>query len=340
MTTPTTQAQERALLPCPFCGGNADQRTEHDADMVRWGYVACSSCGARTSGSFGDLSWAEIRAEWNRRATLPSSAAPEGVVAWAYEANFIPHPDRDDGIHVTRRKTEAEVNGLPGSIKPLVYAQSAGEQTGPVPARPTSVEVLIARLQACIDDPMWADHAEVSKRTLRDAIAAVASLPPEQEAQQPVSMADAIAAGDGTLHGAIDHWQRRALAAEQAAQAEPAGMRLVSVEQLKRWERWADQHYSTSIRNAIAALLAAPAQASEQAEQVQEPLSETQATNAALESLNRAQNPARAWAALTCESGPYDLTKLNWTGLQLVRAIERACATAWGVQLTKEGGNG
>lgn len=46
------------------------------------------------------------------------------------------------------------------------------------------------------------------------------SLPPEQEAQQPVSMDDAIAAGDGTLHGAIDYWQRRALVKEQAAQVQ------------------------------------------------------------------------------------------------------------------------
>jgi hypothetical protein len=40
-------------------------------------------------------------------------------------------------------------------------------------------------------------------------------------ASRASAMDDAIAAGDGTLHGAIDHWQRRALAAEQAAQQEP-----------------------------------------------------------------------------------------------------------------------
>ena len=34
------------------------------------------------------------------------------------------------------------------------------------------------------------------------------------------TMADALAAGDGTLHGAIDYWQQRALAAEaQLAEA-------------------------------------------------------------------------------------------------------------------------
>ncbi len=30
---------------------------------------------------------------------------------------------------------------------------------------------VVARLRACADDPMWADHAEVSKPTLRAAIA-------------------------------------------------------------------------------------------------------------------------------------------------------------------------
>lgn len=59
------------LKPCPFCGGTASQRTEHDSDMVRWGYVGCG-CGVRTRGKFGDLdpiTWTEIRDEWNRRAS-------------------------------------------------------------------------------------------------------------------------------------------------------------------------------------------------------------------------------------------------------------------------------
>lgn len=35
------------------------------------------------------------------------------------------------------------------------------------------------------------------------------------------SMRDALAAGDGTLHGAIDYWQRRALEAEARLSAAP-----------------------------------------------------------------------------------------------------------------------
>jgi hypothetical protein len=65
------------------------------------------------------------------------------------------------------------------------------------------------------------ERYEYASATLLLRKAMAMPLPPEQGAQQPVSMDDAIAAGDGTLHGAIDHWQRRALAAEQAAQQEP-----------------------------------------------------------------------------------------------------------------------
>lgn len=35
-----------------------------------------------------------------------------------------------------------------------------------------------------------------------------------QRVRGPVTFADAVAAGDGTLHGAIDHWQDRAKTAE------------------------------------------------------------------------------------------------------------------------------
>lgn len=43
-------------------------------------------------------------------------------------------------------------------------------------------------------------------------------------ARQPVTMDEALAAGDGTLHGAIDHWQERALRAEaELAARQPVG---------------------------------------------------------------------------------------------------------------------
>lgn len=48
-------------------------------------------------------------------------------------------------------------------------------------------------------------------------------LRPPKPAAQPVTMDDAIAAGDGTLHGAIDYWQQRALKAEAAQPQVPEG---------------------------------------------------------------------------------------------------------------------
>lgn len=55
------------------------------------------------------------------------------------------------------------------------------------------------------------------KHALDAAIAALA-------VRQPVTMDDALAAGDGTLHGAIDHWQERALRAEaELAARQPVG---------------------------------------------------------------------------------------------------------------------
>lgn len=53
-----------------------------------------------------------------------------------------------------------------------------------------------------------------------------ADSPIVQPGQAEPTMADAIAAGDGTLHGAIDYWQQRAQAAEQ----EPFGWAIVDKE--------------------------------------------------------------------------------------------------------------
>ncbi len=63
----------------------------------------------------------------------------------------------------------------------------------------------VARLMARLT--VWLDDDQFNEA---DGIMYPEFKPP---AQQP-SMEAAIAAGDGTLHGAIDHWQERALAAE------------------------------------------------------------------------------------------------------------------------------
>lgn len=56
---------------------------------------------------------------------------------------------------------------------------------------------------------------------------------PAPKSEPAVTMDDAIAAGDGTLNGAIDYWQCRALAAE-AKLSEPA-----ADDERERFEAWA-----------------------------------------------------------------------------------------------------
>jgi len=55
--------------------------------------------------------------------------------------------------------------------------------------RPDGVAEIARRLQACVDDPMWANHAEVNKATLRAAIAALTA-----QAAKPAE------------GGAVDEW--------------------------------------------------------------------------------------------------------------------------------------
>ena len=51
-----------------------------------------------------------------------------------------------------------------------------------------------------------------------------------QPAEPGPTMADAVAAGDGTLHGAIDHWQERALKAEKALAAQADAQPVAPIE--------------------------------------------------------------------------------------------------------------
>lgn len=56
------------LLPCPFCGGNADLC---EADDETW-YIACVSCGCGTNPC--EASEDDLAAAWNRRATPAGNA--------------------------------------------------------------------------------------------------------------------------------------------------------------------------------------------------------------------------------------------------------------------------
>ena len=58
-------AADLTLLPCPFCGGEADHSLGKHGDGAPWRYIECIKCGATTEPD-----------QWNRR----SPAVPEGCV--------------------------------------------------------------------------------------------------------------------------------------------------------------------------------------------------------------------------------------------------------------------
>ena len=73
---------QQQLAPCPFCGASAYVASETDYDNIRWHYVRCRGCGTRSRGKWHSPGndcpqfYAEVREEWNRRAS-PSSSVLE-----------------------------------------------------------------------------------------------------------------------------------------------------------------------------------------------------------------------------------------------------------------------
>lgn len=69
------------LLPCPFCGGEAEFR---DGSSTK-PYIRCKSCGCRTWGSYA---YDNLVAAWNRRAErtchvdLTESNEPANINTW------------------------------------------------------------------------------------------------------------------------------------------------------------------------------------------------------------------------------------------------------------------
>lgn len=76
MTDPMQQARE--LLPCPFCGGDAERIDfgPGDAENDGGSCIACKRCHASGPVEFGFKE--NFIANWNRRAAL--RAAPEGLI--------------------------------------------------------------------------------------------------------------------------------------------------------------------------------------------------------------------------------------------------------------------
>ena len=66
ITTPAQMREAAALLPCPFCGGEA--YLSEDASHSRAYFIGCN-----VDDCFGEIHWEQTKAEaiaaWNRRAT-------------------------------------------------------------------------------------------------------------------------------------------------------------------------------------------------------------------------------------------------------------------------------
>ncbi len=106
------------LLPCPFCGGDAQMA---ESDTVYW--VKCTQC--ESEGATNAYS-AKAIAAWNRRATQPAAGEP---VAWM----------RSSGNDVMTAKQKADCqqhNGLPG--KRIAEHFSVPLYTAPPAAAPVA----------------------------------------------------------------------------------------------------------------------------------------------------------------------------------------------------------
>lgn len=74
-----TDAQDEALLPCPFCGGKAEVFHIGNGPNQGGSCVSCANCLASSNLEFGFKE--NFRNNWNRRADLarPSQAGDERV---------------------------------------------------------------------------------------------------------------------------------------------------------------------------------------------------------------------------------------------------------------------
>ena len=65
---------ERELLPCPFCGGQPQERTAEDGGK----YIGCNGCNASTALHYDRAE--NLVAAWNRRAALARDAEPVAYI--------------------------------------------------------------------------------------------------------------------------------------------------------------------------------------------------------------------------------------------------------------------
>jgi Lar family restriction alleviation protein len=158
------------LLPCPFCGQKALMTAEHDADGIRWLYIKCKKCGARTRGNWHSPGndcpelRGEVRDEWNRRAAAEPLA--ELPAAWV-----IPGDDT------------ASMNGF---IDARIDCQ--GEFTKPLYARPAQPPSTDRFYGVPRDRPIWIcsvcngwNHAQYRFCTNTHALKKDAAPPPADQ---------------------------------------------------------------------------------------------------------------------------------------------------------------
>jgi Lar family restriction alleviation protein len=91
-----TGLNKEALLPCPFCGGEAIGPTKMRVVSNLW-VVSCKNCDARRSGRFTE---AAAIAAWNTRAALPMGE-PD---SWRGSSSRYPHAID----HASRKRSIAD----------------------------------------------------------------------------------------------------------------------------------------------------------------------------------------------------------------------------------------
>jgi Lar family restriction alleviation protein len=93
MSDSTDTAQE--LLPCPFCGGEAERFTLEDDENLGGDVICCTDCQASSNVEFGFKE--NLVANWNRRTELPLEcfvSRPDNTVGMAYlDRRGFPFPD-------------------------------------------------------------------------------------------------------------------------------------------------------------------------------------------------------------------------------------------------------
>lgn len=108
------------LLPCPFCGGDA----EFNDTSSTW--VRCEDCGAETQCQIEKLDAAKL---WNRRAVAPDEAVNEGMVAAYQNAKEIAQSSIQgfyhDGHHYVRDMRKPEGSQIIWEVK-YITAYDAG----------------------------------------------------------------------------------------------------------------------------------------------------------------------------------------------------------------------